>query len=84
MLETEFSGRGKVEVSRFKGLGEMLPAQLRDTAMNPEKRQLLQVQVEQAESATTANLVEQLMGKKPELRLAYIQENARFVEEVDV
>ena len=84
LLEGEFSGRGKVEVSRFKGLGEMLPAQLRETAMNPEKRQLLQVQVEQAESATTANLVEQLMGKKPELRLAYIQENARFVEEVDV
>ena len=84
LLETEFSGRGKVEVSRFKGLGEMLPAQLRDTAMHPEKRQLLQVQVEQAESATTANLVEQLMGRKPELRLAYIQENARFVEDVDV
>ena len=84
LLATEFKGRGKVDISRFKGLGEMPMKDLRETTMDPKTRRLLQVQVAQEESATTANLVEQLMGRKPELRLAYIQENARFVEDLDV
>lgn len=76
-------GRGKIEVSRFKGLGEMMPAQLRDTTMSPATRRLVRVTVAEDEGETEG-LVERLMGKKPELRFQYIQENARFVEELDV
>jgi len=88
LLATVFKGRGKVEISRFKGLGEMPAAQLRDTAMAPGKRTLLRVVVpgrgDRADSKATAALVESLMGRKPELRFAYIQENARFVRDLDV
>ncbi|HLB81044.1 MAG TPA: toprim domain-containing protein, partial [Dongiaceae bacterium] len=88
LLATVFKGRGKVEISRFKGLGEMPAAQLRDTAMAPGKRTLLRVLVpgrgDRAEAKATAELVENLMGRKPELRFAYIQENARFVRDLDV
>ncbi|MEC9345101.1 MAG: DNA topoisomerase IV subunit B [Pseudomonadota bacterium] len=83
LIAAEF-GRGKVEVSRFKGLGEMPPQQLRETTMNPRKRQLLQVDLPHADLADTAGLIEQLMGRKPEKRLAFIQNNARFVDELDV
>ncbi len=91
LMETEFSGRGKVEISRFKGLGEMPPAQLKETTMNPANRTLIRVTVpgdhtddDKIEAKQTARLVEQLMGKKPELRFQYIQENAQFVDEIDV
>jgi len=91
LLKTEFGARGKVEVSRFKGLGEMPPAQLRDTTMSAKTRTLLQVQLpnghvksKELNASETAALVEQLMGRKPELRMAFIQENARFVKEIDV
>ena len=76
-------GRGKIEVSRFKGLGEMMPAQLKDTTMSPATRTLIRVTVAEDEGET-AGLVERLMGKRPELRFQYIQENARFVEEEDL
>ena len=86
-----FKGKGKIEVSRFKGLGEMTPTQLKQTTMNPEVRTLLRVTVLDPEADSpkaavkeTADLVEQLMGRKPELRFAFIQEHARFVEEIDV
>ena len=83
-MEKEFTGRGKVEVSRFKGLGEMPPAQLKETTMNPKNRTLLRVQV-QADFAEEANdLVERLMGRKAEMRFQFIQENARFAGEIDV
>jgi topoisomerase-4 subunit B len=77
--------RGKVEVSRFKGLGEMMPAQLKETTMDPKKRTLIRVTLGE-EDDDTADLVERLMGKKPELRFQYIQENAKFVDmdELDV
>ncbi len=91
LLKKHFSGPGKVEVSRFKGLGEMPPKQLRETTMAPASRTLLQVRIpdeadpeEKREVAETARLVESLMGRKAELRFAYIQENARFVEDIDV
>ncbi len=88
LLETEFKGRGKVEISRFKGLGEMPPAQLRETTMDPAHRTLLRVTVpaasEPAEAKETAKLVESLMGRKPELRFSFIQEHARFVSDLDV
>ena len=79
-LARGLGGRGKIEVSRFKGLGEMMPAQLKDTTMSPATRTLVKVTVAEDEGET-GNLVERLMGKKPELRFQYIQENARFVDE---
>lgn len=91
LLKKEFTGRGKIDISRFKGLGEMPPAQLKETTMNPDKRTLLRVAVptghsdeEITEARDTAKLVERLMGKKPEERFAYISEHAQFVEDIDV
>jgi topoisomerase-4 subunit B len=75
---------GKVEVSRFKGLGEMMPAQLKETTMAPGKRTLLRVELAENEAKKTDALVERLMGKKPELRFQFIQENAQFAKDVDV
>jgi topoisomerase-4 subunit B len=82
LLKTEFKGRGKVEISRFKGLGEMMPAQLRETTMAPDKRTLLQVEIGEYETAKEA--VDRLMGNKPEERFRFIQEHAEFAENVDV
>jgi topoisomerase-4 subunit B len=76
-------GRGKIEVSRFKGLGEMMPAQLKETTMHPASRTLIRVTLGD-EATETGDLVERLMGKRPEQRFLYIQENARFVEDLDV
>ena len=81
LLKTEFSGRGKVEVSRFKGLGEMLPAQLKETTMDPARRTLLRVSMDDAARAATAHIVERLMGNKPEERFAFISEKAEFVSD---
>ncbi len=81
LMRTELSGRGKVEISRFKGLGEMLPAQLKETTMDPRKRHLLRVTLEDAARADTARVVEQLMGNKPEERFNFISERAEFVSE---
>jgi topoisomerase-4 subunit B len=80
----EFKAGAKVDVSRFKGLGEMPPSQLKDTTMDPAKRTLLKVVALPEERAKTQELVESLMGRRPELRFAFIQERARTVEEVDV
>jgi topoisomerase-4 subunit B len=77
-------GNAKVEVSRFKGLGEMPPAALRDTTMDPAKRTLLKVVTLAEERADTNSLVESLMGRRPELRFQFIQDHARTVAEVDV
>ena len=88
LTKTVLKGKAKIEVSRFKGLGEMPPAQLKETTMNPETRTLLQVGIpdtdEKDRSRDTAKLVESLMGKKPEKRYKYIQENAEFVRDLDV
>jgi topoisomerase IV subunit B len=84
LLKTTFKGKKNVEIGRFKGLGEMNPSQLKETTMDPSRRQLLQVRSEDLEGKPTAQLVEELMGRKPELRLAFIQENARQVTELDV
>ncbi|WP_339715033.1 DNA topoisomerase IV subunit B [uncultured Sneathiella sp.] len=84
LMETEMTGRGKVDISRFKGLGEMPPAQLKETTMNPKNRVLLKVDVPMEEFGETADRVESLMGKRPELRFAFIQENAQYVEDLDV
>ncbi len=91
LLRSDFKPNAKVDISRFKGLGEMPPSQLKQTTMSPEARTLLRVTVVDPEAVDpkagikeTADLVERLMGRKPELRFAFIQEHARFVEEIDV
>jgi len=84
LMATEFTGRGKVELGRFKGLGEMMPAQLKDTTMNPKTRHLARITIDGENLPTTEALVETLMGKRADLRYQYIQEHAQFVEEVDV
>jgi topoisomerase-4 subunit B len=77
-------GKGKIETQRFKGLGEMDAKDLKETTMDPATRKLIRVTIDEDEPGETGDLVERLMGKKPELRFQYIQENARFVEELDV
>ena len=84
LLKTVFKGSAKVDIGRFKGLGEMMPAQLKETTMKVGKRILMQVGIADDSAKETADIVEQLMGKKPELRFQYIQENAQFVTGVDV
>ncbi|AUQ59013.1 DNA topoisomerase 4 subunit B [Phaeobacter inhibens] len=83
-LEKGLGGKGKIDVSRFKGLGEMDAKDLKETTMDPSTRKLIRVTIDEDEPGETSELVEQLMGKKPELRYQYIQENAKFVEELDV
>ena len=78
-LLANFGGRGKVEVGRFKGLGEMMAHQLKETTMDPAKRLLLRVTTDVAAQASTARIVEQLMGNKPEERFNFISERAQFV-----
>ena len=80
----QFKANAKVEVSRFKGLGEMPPAALKETTMDPARRTLLKVVAPAEDRAKTNDLVESLMGRRPELRFAFIQERARTVVEVDV
>jgi topoisomerase-4 subunit B len=85
ILKKEFRAGAKVEVSRFKGLGEMMPAQLKETTMRPGHRTLLQVHIPSTDIKETESLFERLMGKKPELRFQFIQENAEFAAEaVDI
>ena len=74
----ELTGKGKIEVSRFKGLGEMMAKQLKETTMDPKLRTLLKVVIDGEEREETADCVERLMGNKPEARFAFIQENAAF------
>ena len=77
-------GKGKIEVSRFKGLGEMDAKDLKQTTMDPTSRKLIRVSIDEDQPGETGDLVDRLMGKKPELRYQYIQSNARFVNELDV
>ncbi len=91
LMEKVFTGRSKIEISRFKGLGEMPAKQLKDTTMAPDKRILLRVTVppdhsddDKIERRETNRLVEDLMGKKPEKRFHFIQNNAEFAEDLDV
>jgi len=84
LMETAFSGKARIDVSRFKGLGEMDARDLKDTTMNPLTRTLIRVSIDDDVPGETGDLVERLMGKKPESRFDYIQENARFAEELDI
>lgn len=91
LLKTVFKNAKNVDISRFKGLGEMPPYQLKETTMDPQKRTLLRVMIphkateEEAEEAVyTADIVKRLMGNKPEYRFQFIQEHAKFVENLDI
>ena len=78
LLKKEFHANAKVEVSRFKGLGEMMAAQLKETTMDPGKRTLLRVVLVEKEIKPTSRAVERLMGTKAEARFDFIQEKAEF------
>ena len=85
IIKTVFKN-GKVEIGRFKGLGEMMPAQLKETTMDPRKRTLLRVAVLDEARESTGDTVDRLMGNKPEARFAFIQERAAFADgaELDI
>ncbi|MBD24518.1 MAG: DNA topoisomerase IV subunit B [Candidatus Marinimicrobia bacterium] len=88
LIKSKFDSRGKVDVGRFKGLGEMPPSQLKETTMDPAQRTLLKVVLadtsSKRKSRSTDNLVEQLMGRKPEERYKFIQERAQFASGLDI
>ncbi|MGH6848193.1 MAG: DNA topoisomerase IV subunit B [Methylocella sp.] len=78
LIAKTLTSKAKIEISRFKGLGEMLPAQLKETTMDPKRRALLRVAVLAEDLEGTADSVERLMGNRPEARFAFIQERAAF------
>jgi topoisomerase-4 subunit B len=88
LMEVEFKPNQKVELSRFKGLGEMNPSQLKETTMSPETRTLARItlpdSIDELTEIKPAELIDTLMGKKAEHRFRFIQENAHFAEELDV
>jgi topoisomerase IV subunit B len=81
LVKKEFHANAKIEVGRFKGLGEMMASQLKETTMDPKKRTLLRVVVIADERKQTDSSVERLMGNRPEARFAFIQERAEFADE---
>ncbi|QCI68566.1 DNA topoisomerase IV subunit B [Phreatobacter stygius] len=84
LLKSAFKGNQKVEIGRFKGLGEMMPQQLKETTMDRKVRTLLRVHVVPEERPETNDSVERLMGVKAEPRFAFIQERAEFAQELDI
>ena len=84
LLKTEFNARGKIEISRFKGLGEMLPKQLKETTMDPKNRTVLRVEIASDDAEGTKDAVKRLMGTKPEARFNFISERAEFVVDDDL
>ena len=89
LTSSKYKGK-KLEISRFKGLGEMMPNQLKETTMNPKTRRLIRVELPPKteegieDNAKTKQMVSELMGKKPEFRFRFITENAKFVKEIFV
>ena len=81
LMKSEFKAGQKVEVGRFKGLGEMMAAQLKETTMDPQTRTLARIIIADDKAVAADDLVNRLMGKKPEARFAFIQENAAFVKD---
>jgi topoisomerase-4 subunit B len=80
-MKSEFNANAKVEVSRFKGLGEMNPQQLKETTMDPARRTMLKVVLLADDREGTADSVERLMGTKAEARFAFITDKAEFASE---
>jgi topoisomerase-4 subunit B len=83
LIRSEFPANAKVEVSRFKGLGEMNASQLKETTMDPTKRTLLRVEIADKREVVT-EAVNALMGSKPEARFRFIQERAAFAKDLDI
>jgi topoisomerase-4 subunit B len=84
LMKTEFAANAKVEVSRFKGLGEMNAPQLKETTMNMAKRNLLRVVIDKDDKVAITEAVNALMGSKPEARFRFIQERAAFAKDLDI
>ena len=84
LMRTMFTGKGKVEIGRFKGLGEMRADQLKETTMDRKKRTLLRVQIDEEWANETKLAVDDLMGTRPDARFRFIQDRAAFVEELDI
>ncbi|UXN63864.1 DNA topoisomerase IV subunit B [Phyllobacterium sp. A18/5-2] len=84
LLKTMFTGKGKIEIGRFKGLGEMRADQLKETTMDRKKRTLLRVQIDEEWANETKLAVDDLMGTRPDARFRFIQDRAAFVEELDI
>ena len=84
LIKREFPANAKVEISRFKGLGEMNASQLKETTMDASKRTLLQVSAIADEKAVVTEAVNALMGSKPEARFRFIQEHAAFAKDLDI
>ncbi len=84
LMKAVFKKKGNVEIGRFKGLGEMMPAQLKETTMDPAKRTLLQVRIDHEDEEGTKEAVDSLMGTKPERRFHFIQAKAEFAENLDI
>jgi len=84
LMRSEFAANAKVEVNRFKGLGEMNAEQLKETTMHPAKRTLLKVEVDAGDKVAISEAVSALMGSKPEARFRFIQERAAFAKDLDI
>src|SRR5690606_38456614 len=82
LLKRHGSGRGKPDITRFKGLGEMMPKVLWETTLNPRTRRLLRVEV--ADQIMTDRVINELMGKDPSARFRFIMERAEEAQELDV
>jgi topoisomerase IV subunit B len=83
LIKREFPANAKVEIGRFKGLGEMNASQLKETTMNPALRTLLKVEIADKKEIVT-EAVNALMGSKPEARFRFIQEHAAFAKDLDI
>ncbi len=84
LLKSEFASNAKVEISRFKGLGEMNAQQLKETTMDPKKRLLLKVEIGDGDRTEIGDAVNALMGSKPEARFRFIQDRAAFAKDLDI
>ena len=80
LLNNFKSSMNKIQISRFKGLGEMNPSQLKETTMDIKKRQLIQIKLNSSLLKETNELVDNLMGKNPEYRFNFISKNAKSLD----
>ena len=84
LLKKGIGGKGAISLQRFKGLGEMDASDLKETTMNPKTRRLIRVGLDREDVDDAKDVVERLMGKKAEHRFTFIQENAKFAEDLDI
>ncbi|MDQ3171809.1 MAG: DNA topoisomerase IV subunit B, partial [Acidobacteriota bacterium] len=82
LLKKHGSARGKPDITRFKGLGEMMPKVLWETTLNPRTRRLLRVEI--LDQIMTDRVINELMGKDPSARFRFIMERAEEAQELDV